>query len=173
MNHQSQITGVIPMSEKTRIVDLSSRVMEGDPWHAANIATLLADVTAAEAAARPIPGAHSIWQLVLHMTGWAEEVRSRMSGGPAGNPAAGDWPRVGPVGRARWEAARAALFGAYRALHRDVSRMATSDLSRPTVDPRNRATGEGMSRYVTLHGVIHHAAYHAGQIAILKRALRG
>ena len=161
------------MSEKHRIVDLSSRVMDGDPWHAGSIAALLADVTAVEAAARPIPGAHSIWQLVLHMTGWAEEVRLRMAGAPAGTPAMGDWPRVGPVGRARWERARAALFSAYHALHKDVSRMAARDLSRPTVDPRNRATGEGMSRYVTIHGVIHHAAYHAGQIALLKRALRG
>ena len=161
------------MSEKRRIVDLSSRVMEGDPWHAGSIAALLADVTAAEASARPIPGAHSIWQLVLHMTGWAEEVRLRVAGAPAGNPAMGDWPRVGPVGRARWDAARSALFSAYRVLQRDVARMATRDLTRPTVDPRNRATGKGMSRYVTIHGVIHHAAYHAGQIALLKRALRG
>ena len=161
------------MTEKDRIVDLSSRVMEGDPWHAGNIVSLLEDVTAAEAAARPIPGAHSIWQLVLHMTGWAEEVRLRVAGAPAGNPAVGDWPRVGPVGRARWDAARAALFTAYRALHRDVSRMTARDLNLPTVDPRNRATGEGLSRYLTIHGVIHHAAYHAGQIALLKRALRG
>jgi hypothetical protein len=160
-------------SESRRIVDLSARVMEGDPWHAGNIADLLADVTAAEAAARPIPGAHSIWQLVLHMTGWAEEVRLRLAGAPAGNPACGDWPRVGPVGRARWEAARGQLFIAYRALQRDVARMAAADLARATNDPRNRATGEGMSRYVTVHGVIHHAAYHAGQIAILKRAIRG
>jgi len=161
------------MSEKDRIVDLSSRVMEGDPWHAGNIASLLADVTAAEAAARPIAGAHSIWQLVLHMTGWVEEVRLRVAGAPAGHPAMGDWPRVGPVGRARWEAARGALFTAYRALESDVARMTTRDLALPTNVPWNRATGEGMSRYLTIHGVIHHAAYHAGQIALLKRALRG
>ena len=160
------------MSEKRRIVDLSSRVMEGDPWHAGNMATLLADVTAEEAAARPIPGAHSIWQLVLHMTAWVEEVRARVAGAPAGTPAVGDWPRVGPVGRARWDAARAALFNAYHGLHKDVSRMAARDLSRPISDPRNRATGEGMTRYLTIHGIIHHAAYHAGQIALLKRALR-
>jgi|SRR5688572_28267472 len=160
------------MSEKDRIIDLSSRVMDGDPWHAGNIASLLSDVTAAEAAARPIPGAHSIWQLVLHMTGWAEEVRLRVAGAPAGTPVCGDWPRVGPVGRARWEAAKAALFIAYRALQKDVARMPAGELSLPTNDPRNRATGEGMSRYVTIHGVIHHAAYHAGQIALLKKALR-
>lgn len=161
------------MSEKDRIVDLSWRVMNGDPWHAGSIASLLEDVTALEAAARPIPGAHSIWQLVLHMTGWVEEVRLRVAGAPAGDPAMGDWPRVGPVGRARWEVARTALFTAYRALERDVARMSARDIALPTIDPRNPATGEGMSRYVTIHGVIHHAAYHAGQIALLKRALRG
>ena len=42
------------MAEKDRIIDLSSRVMEGDPWHAGNIAALLADVMAEEAAARQI-----------------------------------------------------------------------------------------------------------------------
>jgi uncharacterized damage-inducible protein DinB len=161
------------MSEKHRIIDLTTRVMEGDPWHAGNVAALLADVTAEEAAARPVPPVHSIWQLVLHMTAWANEVRARVAGSPAGMPAAGDWPRVGKVTAPNWEAARAALFEAYNALNKDIARLAASELDRPTNDPRNRKTGEGMSRYVTIHGVIHHAAYHAGQIAMLKRAIRG
>jgi uncharacterized damage-inducible protein DinB len=161
------------MSESRRIVDLSSRVMEGDPWHAGNIAAMLADVTAEEAAAQPVPSAHSIWQLVLHMTGWADEVRARVAGAPAGNPSVGDWPRVGKVTAERWDAAKAALFQAYRALQEDIAHLSTSELDRPTNDPRNRKTGQGMSRYVTIHGALHHAAYHAGQIAILKRAIRG
>ena len=90
----------------------------------------------------------------------------------SGGRARGDSGR-GPVGRQRWEAAKVGLFNAYRALHRDIARMPAHDLTLATVDPRNRATGEGMSRYLTIHGVIHHATYHAGQIALLKRALRG
>ena len=133
----------------------------------------LSGVSAPEAIWQPDPEVKSIWQIVLHMTGWAEEVRLRVAGAPAGTPVCGDWPRVGPVGRARWDAARAALFIAYRALQNDVARMRSGDLSLPTSDPRTRETGIGMSRYVTIHGVIHHAAYHAGQIALLKRALRG
>jgi hypothetical protein len=38
-------------------------------------------------------------------------------------------------------------------------------------DHRDRAAGTGMSKYVTLHGLVHHTVYHAGQIAILRRAL--
>ncbi len=37
-----------------------------DPWHGPAIADLLADVTAGEAVAHPVPGAHSVWEIVLH-----------------------------------------------------------------------------------------------------------
>ena len=40
-------------------------------------------------------------------------------------------------------------------------------------DVRDRALGSGVSVYVTLHGLAQHHAYHAGQIALLKRALQG
>jgi hypothetical protein len=38
------------------------------------------------------------------------------------------------------------------------------------VDRRDGGT-EGASRYVTAHGIVHHAIYHAGQIAIISKAL--
>jgi hypothetical protein len=95
--------------ETTRIADLAVRVLEGDPWHAGNIVHLLEDVTAAEAHAHPVPAAHSIWELVLHMTAWADEVRARLAGAEAGDPDPGDWPRVGRATEARWTQARAAL----------------------------------------------------------------
>ena len=34
------------------------------------------------------------------------------------------------------------------------------------------AAGTGLSKYLTLHGLVHHTVYHAGQIAQLRRALR-
>ena len=36
---------------------------------------------------------------------------------------------------------------------------------------RDRSLGSGVSRYVSLHGLVQHHAYHAGQIALLKKAL--
>ncbi len=57
-------------------------------------------------------------------------------------------------------------------LQRAVSALPADDLHRPVVDRRDKALGTGASRYVTLHGVIHHAAYHAGQIALLKKRVR-
>ena len=42
---------------------------------------------AAEAASRPIPGAHSIWELVLHVAGWADVARARLTSGEPVVPA--------------------------------------------------------------------------------------
>ena len=38
-------------------------------------------------------------------------------------------------------------------------------------DVRDRALGSGVSRYVTLHGLIQHHVYHVGQISLLKKSL--
>lgn len=160
------------MGEIQRMTDLSARVLTGDPWHAGSIKDLLADVTATDAVAKPVAGAHSIWELVLHMTGWADEVRSRLDGRAAGAPLAGDWPRVGRPTAARWAEARAGLFAAYRRLDRSLAALSDRDLRTPVTDHRDNAAGTGLSRYLTAHGIIHHAVYHAGQIAVLKRALR-
>lgn len=160
------------MSETRRMVDLSARVLNGDPWHAGNIMDLLADVTVAEATAKPFAGVHSIWELVLHMTAWADEVRARLDGGAAGAPKAGDWPKVGRPSVARWTDARAALANAYRRLDGSMAALSDRDLASPVTDHRDNASGTGLSRYLTAHGVIHHGVYHAGQIALLKRALR-
>lgn len=149
-----------------------TRVIEGDPWHAANVMHVLADVTAAEAKSRPMPGVHNIWELVLHLTGWATEVTARVNGRAAGTPAIGDWPKVGAATEARWTAARNDLARAYADLNAVVSALPAAELNRPVVDRRNNALGTGLSRYLTIHGAIHHGVYHAGQIAMLKKAIR-
>ena len=123
-------------TEAALVADLLERVTSGDAWHGDNVEQLLDGLSAADAARHPVAGAHSIWELVLHMTGWAEEVRARLLGAEAGEPTAGDWPE--PPG---------------------------------VRDSRNRAAGTGLSRYLTVHGLVHHTVYHAGQIALLRRAL--
>jgi hypothetical protein len=45
-------------------------------------------------------------------------------------------------------------------------------MAQPTSDPRNRALGTGVTCYELLHGIVQHDAYHAGQIAIVKKILQ-
>ena len=159
------------MSEVTRIIDELSREHDGDPWHGAPLLHILEGVSASHAAAHPIDGAHSIWELALHVTAWKKEVRRRLSGAEAGLPEEGDWPPVGEATEQRWREARIRLQDAHSALLKDLRGFPEEKLDKPTNDKRDRSIGTGVSYYVLLHGVVQHDVYHAGQIAILKRAL--
>lgn len=159
------------MRDVEQLADLVVRVVEGDPWHGPNVTTLLEGVSARDAAAHAVPGAHSIWELVLHMTGWAREVQARLGGAVAGEPAAGDWPAVHDTSPAAWAAAVAALVDSHRALAAALRASDDARLAMPVVDHRDPAAGTGLSQYLTLHGLVHHTTYHAGQIALVRRAI--
>src|SRR5213594_413700 len=161
------------MTEASRLVDQLQRAHAGDPWHGSPVTEILKGVTAEQAARRPPNGAHSIWALVLHMTGWRNEVAARAAGKPAGEPADGDYPDVGDPTPARWQAALAALDESHQRLVSVVRGMSDEQLWQPTNDPRNRPLGTGVSYYEMLHGIVQHDAYHAGQIAILKKLAGG
>jgi hypothetical protein len=94
--------------EKRVIAAVLDRSVAGDPWHGPLLAAVLADVTADEAARRPIAGAHSILEIVLHVAAWTEEVGARLAGAPPGDPAEGDWPLPCP-----WDQAHGRLAAAH------------------------------------------------------------
>jgi DinB superfamily len=156
--------------ESREIAELVERIVAGDPWHGPSVKQVLDGVDVALAARRPPGGAHSIWELVLHMTGWAREVAARLAGRPAQEPDTGDWPSVGDVTPDRWRQAQAELFDAHRTLAAAIRSMDPAKLDQPVRDFRNNALGTGLSHDLTLHGLVHHTIYHAGQISLLKRA---
>jgi uncharacterized damage-inducible protein DinB len=165
--------GGTPMSETEidRLVDQLAREYDGDPWHGSPLLQLLDGVDHRAACARPIPGGHTIWELVLHMTAWKNETRRRLGGAPAGEPLEGDWPPPAGTGAADWRNALDSLGEAHRALLAAVEQLTEAQLFAPTSDPRNRETGEGVTFYVLLHGIVQHDVYHSGQIALLKKSL--
>jgi uncharacterized damage-inducible protein DinB len=144
------------------------RTVAGPMWHGPALDELLASVSSDQAAARPITGAHSIWEIVLHVTAWAEIALARLHGQRTGDPAPDeDWPPVrGSDAAANWQAALERLRESYRALATDTRR-----LEPPAFD--EKVAGADYSVSNLLHGVIEHGTYHGGQIALLKRALEG
>jgi uncharacterized damage-inducible protein DinB len=160
-------------TEISRIIDELSREHDGDPWHGSPLQQILAGVSARQAAAHPLRDAHSIWELVLHVTAWKNEVRRRLSGAPAADPEEGDWPEVGEVSDTGWHDAQVRLQRAQQLLISAIRELPEERLYEPTKDPRNRATGAGVPHYVLLHGIVQHDVYHAGQIAILKKGSTG
>lgn len=159
------------MSECRRLAELVERVLEGDCWHGPNVVTLLEGLTPRQAAAVAVPGAHTVWELVLHMTGWADEVRARLGGSVAGEPASGDWPTMPEPSDAAWSTSVETLLTSHRRLATAIGAVSDEALETPVIDYRDRAAGTGLSKYLTLHGLVHHTVYHAGQLALLRRAL--
>ena len=159
------------MSESDRIADLVERVITGDPWHGSNLQALLADLTPEQALRKPVRNGHSIWELVLHMTGWAGEVRRRLGGVSAGTPPEGDWPTPPTPTAADWDRDRQRLFAVHAELAAAIRSADPATLDAPVLDRRDSAAGMGLSHYVTLHGLVHHTVYHSGQIAQVRRAL--
>ena len=159
------------MNEIARIVDQLEREHAGEPWHGSPLSVILEGITWQQAAARPLTGAHSIWELVLHMAGWKNEVRHRLEGAPAGEPEEGDWPAVGHVGPDAWAAAVDKLQLAHRLLVSAVKDFPEQNLYIPINDAREQVPGAGTTYYELLHGIVQHDVYHAGQIAILKKGV--
>jgi uncharacterized damage-inducible protein DinB len=148
-----------------RIADEIGRALLGEAWHGPALNELLNGVTAEDAIQRPIPSAHNIWELVLHITSWSNIARRRITGGQVEPSEGEDWPRAGPISENRWADARAALAESHERLREIVAGMSDEDLTRNA--PQSDRTVAGM-----LYGVTQHAAYHGGQIAILKKALK-
>jgi uncharacterized damage-inducible protein DinB len=140
---------------------------EGPAWHGPAVLELLRDVSPAEAAARPIAGAHTIWELVLHLTGAYDLVLRRMRGDGRQITPAEDWPPMAKPTDANWQEAIAALRGRNEAMRHALLRFDPSHLVAPLVpDPPYTA-------YEQFIGLTQHDLYHAGQIALLVRAIRG
>ena len=147
------------------MADAIERSVSGPMWHGPALADVLDGVTAEQAAARPIPGAHTIWELVLHATAWTEIARERLAGSAKGEPTPEeDWPPVTDQSADAWRATVERLKEAHRELAAEVSGMDDSQLV-------GRVPGKDHSVLTMFHGIIEHDAYHGGQIAILKRAL--
>jgi uncharacterized damage-inducible protein DinB len=157
-------------SEIARIVDELEREHAGDPWHGSPLRQILEGVDHRQASHRPLPGGHTIWELVLHMISWKNEVRRRIGGAPAATPLEGDWPKASNATAEAWRETLAALEASHRSLVSSVSSLPEDLLFKPTNDPRGRDSGAGVDHYVLLHGIVQHDVYHAGQIALLKKA---
>lgn len=154
------------MNEIRRIEDQLKRAFEGEAWHGPSVSEVLKDVTATQAASRPIPGAHSIWEIALHIAAWEGACRRRLDGDRAELPDIEDWPPVHDTSALAWERAKSTLSEGHQNLRQAISRVDESRLDEPILPNMP-------SVYVTLHGTVQHDLYHAGQIAILKKAVQG
>jgi uncharacterized damage-inducible protein DinB len=152
------------MAEIERIADQLRRAHEGDAWHGPALEELLKGVDAPGALLRPIAKSHNIWEIVLHIAVWESMVRRRLSGEVIVTVTPEqDWPPVADTSEVAWQKTLEDLRRGHEQLRQTISRLSDRQLNEPV-------PSMGYNTYFMLHGVVQHALYHAGQIAILKRA---
>jgi uncharacterized damage-inducible protein DinB len=154
-----------PYTEPARIAEQLRRAFEGDAWHGPALLELLQDLDATTAAAKPLPKAHSIWELVLHIAAWDEAASRRLAGEKWQPQGTANFPLVPKPTEAAWRKAVAYAKRTHDVLIKTVAALPESRL-------RERVPGKKYDFYHMLHGVAQHELYHAGQIAILKKAPR-
>ena len=150
-------------SETAGIADQLRRAFDGSAWHGPAMLELLEDVDAGMAAARPIADVHSIWELVMHVEVWDEVAMVRLGGKKCQPTGTDNFPLVPKVTGAAWRKAVAEAKRTHDTLVKTVAAL-------PDARLRERVQGKRYDFYHMLHGIAQHELYHAGQIAILKKA---
>ena len=154
------------------LLDQMRRTHAGDPWYGAPRMQFLRGLRASHASLRPAGSKHSVWELVLHMAAWTEEVRRRLAGHSPGEPLDGDWPPVPKTAtELAWASALLQLERAHGALIADVERLRSDQLDRFVGDTREPALGTGVTVGAMLVGLAQHDAYHTGQLALLRQLI--
>ena len=157
------------MSEYEFLSDQIRRAFDGEAWHGDSLMEILKDVNAATAAAHPIKGAHSIWELVGHIRCWDQAAVTRI-GGKAFEPTDEEnFPPVKDTSDAAWRSAVDGMKRTHAKLVKQVASFADARLD-------ERVPGKPQP-YYNFHylfaGIVQHELYHAGQIVMLKKAVAG
>jgi uncharacterized damage-inducible protein DinB len=135
-------------------------VYEGPSWLGPSVKHLLSNVGEGQAKRKPITEAHSIQELVLHMAAWLRIARERLSATELRDASDDEnWPAA----TMPWSDALSSLDVECSKLQKAIRVFPDDRLDEPA------PAAEPQTFYVLLHGVIQHTAYHAGQIAMLKK----
>ena len=151
------------MNRKDDLLETLRRSFDGDAWHGPAVLDTLSEVTAEQASWQPPQGAHTIWEIALHIASWANEVAQRLEGGKPGAPKDGDYPQ--PTGS--WEDAIARVRAARDRLLEVVERLSDSELNKLIGSNHNPELATGFTYAGSIEGLAQHNAYHAGQIRML------
>src|SRR5258708_21164165 len=93
------------MSQIDFIVDQLKRAFDGEAWHGPALMEVLDGIDAKRAASRSVSGAHSIWELVLHVGAWEQVVTRRIQGETLTLTDEQNFGHVGQVNEENWRRA--------------------------------------------------------------------
>jgi len=148
-----------------RLAEQLQLALGGVAWHGPSVLELLAGVSAAQAASHPIAGAHSIWELLLHIRSDHDVVSRLLEGDGRPLELSEAWPSCPEPSDSNWRRAVEDFARSNERLQQAMRDFPDERLDDPLVQ------GDADTAYVLFSGVTQHHLYHAGQIALLKQAL--
>ncbi len=156
-------------TECNRIAYQLASAINGEAWYGDSVRRILEGVSTEEALARPVPNAHSIWELLVHVEAWCNFAFGAMQGTaippwPA-MPKELDWPPVSDTSEMAWKAAVSSFFDNHLRLVEAIKVFRDELLESPV-------PGRTYNFYRLFQSATQHAIYHAGQIALLKKMMR-
>ena len=153
-------------TECNRIAYQLASTINGEAWYGDSLREILNGVTAEQAKAHPIPNAHSIWEIVVHVNAWIKFFSGAIQGTPipawSTMPKEMDWPPVKDTNEQAWKEAVNTFFDEHLRLVETIKSFG---------DERLEATvpGRTYNFYRLFQSATQHAVYHSGQIALLKK----
>lgn len=142
-------------------------VYNGTPWHGASLLNLLKGVDYWQASCQPLPNGHSIWELVQHVLSWREFTLKKLEGYETYDiemNSSEDWGIVQVPIEAKWQSLLSQLVENQKSILKSLEDWEDSQLD-------DVVPGREYNYYTLLHGIIEHDIYHAGQIALIRKAL--
>jgi uncharacterized damage-inducible protein DinB len=150
------------MNQTQRIADSYRAATIKGAWYGPSLAEMLAEISPELATTPPAPGAHSISALLQHLLLWNERTRNTSDSHPMPRwQAEKEWAeRAIPWNElvARWNQSRGLLEEKIRNF--------------PMEDLTKQVPGRGYPYETLLDGIVQHAIYHSGQIAMVLSMLR-
>jgi len=151
------------------LLEVFDQAYTAPSWHGTPLKGSLRGLSARDALWRPAAKRHCIWDLVLHTAYWKCIVRRRLlRDSDIAFPRNGtNWLTLPDrPNDAAWKRDRALLDEQHRLLRNAIARLTAADLGRRGWRSKWRGTAE-------IYGIASHDLYHAGQIQILRRLMRG
>ena len=150
------------MKETERITKLFEEIYDGDSWVGVSLVDTLKNISGEKAAKKIRSNWNSIWEIVVHIISWRDNVLQRVNGAITHEP---DDNYIRPVedpSEKEWQKVSLALKNSQEEWISFLTQMNDEDLEKIY-------QGNNSSYYKNIHGIVQHDTYHLGQIVILAK----
>lgn len=148
------------------LIDEYTEIYDGTPWYGESIAKSLQAVSYQVVNYRPVPNAHSIADLCMHMLSWRRFVIEKLEGNANYTIAlnsAEDWKEGVSLNREEdWQALQDQLRVSQREIIRLLGTKTDAWL-------KEAAAGKAYTNLYMLRGIMQHDLYHLGQIRWIQK----